>query len=84
MDAPQFVFDLMESVPYRQGHVLGGCWSAVWGIYQVMRSYMDDRSMTVHTTDPEENEDHRQSTPHRATNLRDAIIYATEEIKKRR
>ena len=52
------------------------------GLYQVMRLYMDDRSMTVHTTDPDEKKIivvHRQGC-----SPRDAIIHATEDIKRMR
>ena len=82
MDAPQFVFDLMESVRTDKG-MFSEVLVQYEGIYQVMRLYMDDRSMTVHTTDPEEKKIIAKYTA-QGYNLRDAIIYATEEIKKRR
>jgi conjugal transfer ATP-binding protein TraC len=82
MDAPNFVFNLMESVRTDKG-MFSELMIQYEGLYQVMRLYMDDRSMTVHTTDPDEKKIIK-SYIDKGCSPRDAIIHATEDIKRMR
>jgi len=82
MDAPQFVFNLMESVRTDKGQ-FSEVLIQYEGIYQVMRLYVDDRSMTIHTTDPEEKKIIAKYTS-MGMSLRDAVIHATDDIKRMR
>ncbi|MNY71655.1 hypothetical protein D3C86_2100530 [compost metagenome] len=82
MDAPQFVFNLMESVRTDKGQ-FSEVLIQYEGIYQVMRLYVDDRSMTIHTTDPEEKKIIAKYTS-MGMSQRDAVIHATEDIKRMR
>ncbi|MGR6425746.1 TraC family protein [Aeromonas veronii] len=82
MDAPQFAFNLMESVRTDKGQ-FSEILVQYEGIYQVMRLYVDDRSMTIHTTDPEEKKIIAKYTS-MGMSLRDAVIHATDDIKRMR
>lgn len=82
MDAPSYVFNLMESVRTDKG-MFSELMIQYEGLYQVMRLYMDDRSMTVHTTDTEEKKIIK-SYVDKGYSSREAIIHATEDIKRMR
>lgn len=82
VDAPQFVFDLMESVRTDKG-MFSEVLVQFDGVFQVMRLYVDDRSLVIHTTDPDEKKIIAKYTS-QGMSLREAVVYATEDIKRLR
>ena len=82
VDAPQFVFDLMESVRTDKG-MFSEVLVQFDGVFQVMRLYVDDRSLVIHTTDPDEKKIIAKYTG-QGMSLREAVVYATEDIKRLR